>query len=346
MPDVGSAARTVARPAGPADVAATRSRSWLRPWWWAWAALGACAAILGAVAAQSMLPGLPGGQDYTSGFAPWWATVTAATLGAVAMLPAAGWPRVRRAWVPRRVVLAAGWGACVLLVWSAAGVVFDVLRVAAVLGIPGLPPVVDWPGLVTRAAALGGAALLAPAIVCYQRASRGGCAGCGRAPSATTRPTAWLGYAAFGLAFPYPLLKLYWALGGALGWGGDFARHGAVGETLMLGVGATLSLALVQQWGRVVPRWVPLVAGKRVARWLVLIPAWAATAVLVTMGALVAFGSLSQALGLVDGPARFSGAGRVVFLVYGGWLLFGLALGGATWAYQQQTRARCGQCGR
>jgi hypothetical protein len=33
-------------------------------------------------------------------------------------------------------------------------------------------------------------------------------------------------------------------------------------------------------------------------------------------------------------------------MVYGGWLLLGLALGGATWAYQQQTRARCARCGR
>lgn len=334
MPKVASAPMTVASPAGPAGVAATRSRSRLRSGWWAWAALGACAATLVAVAARSVLPGLPGGQDYTRGFAPWWATVTGAMLGAVVMLPAAGWPRVGHAGVPRRVVLAAGWGACVLLVWSAAGVVFDVLRVAAVLGIPGLPPVVDWPGLVVRAGALGGAALLARAIVSYQRASRGGCAGCGRAATATTRPTAWLGYAAFGLAFPYPLLKLHWAFGGTLGWSGDFARHSAAGETLMLLVGATLALALVQRWGRVVPRW------------LVLIPAWAATAVLVTMGALVAFGSLGQVLGLVDGPARFSGAGWVVLMVYGGWLLFGLALGGATWAYQQRTRARCARCGR
>jgi hypothetical protein len=312
---------------------------------WAWTVVGACGATLAAVAARALLPGLPEEQNYTSGFAPWWATVAAATMGAVAMLPVARSPRVPHSGVPRRVLLIAGWSACVLLVWSAAGVVFDLLRVAAVLGIPGLPPVVDWPGLLTRAAALGAAALLTPAIISFQRASPRGCPECGRVLTTTTKPTAWLGYVAFGLAFPYPLLKLYWAFGGTLGWSGN-SRHGAVGETLLLLGGATLSLALVQRWGRVVPLWVPLVAGKRVARGLVLIPAWTATAVLVTMGALPAFGSMGQALGLLDGPARFSGTGSVVVMVYGGWLMFDLALGGATWAYQKQTRPRCVLCGR
>jgi hypothetical protein len=311
----------------------------------AWVGLDACAATLAALALKSMLPGLPGEWDYTAGFAPAWAAATAATLGAVAVLLMVAWPRLRV--VPRRVVLAAGWTACVLLVWGAAGIVFDLLRAAAVLGIPGMPPIVDWLGLLTRATALAASVLLAAATVSWQRAFRDGCARCGRVASAGTRPTAWLGYTAVVLAFPYPLLKLYWALGGTLAVpGGDIAGHPAIGESIMLVGGAALSLALVQRWGRIIPGWVPVVAGRPVPRRLPLAAGWCVSGLLVTMGALAVFGSITQALGLVAGPARGEGNAWVVWMVYGSWLLYGLALGGATWAYQQQTRVRCAQCGR
>ncbi|MGI5201370.1 hypothetical protein ACQEU6_07240 [Spirillospora sp. CA-108201] len=89
-----------------------------------------------------------------------------------------------------------------------------------------------------------------------------------------------------------------------------------------------LSLALVQGWGRRLPR--PTV----------LVPAWTATGALVSMGALAGFGSLSQALGLTDGPVDFGDVASVAMVgtVYGSWLLFGLALGGATLTYQRLTR--------
>jgi hypothetical protein len=38
--------------------------------------------------------------------------------------------------------------------------------------------------------------------------------------------------------------------------------------------GTLLPLALVHSWGRVLPRWVPLLAGRRVPRWLLLGPAF------------------------------------------------------------------------
>ncbi|WP_082083617.1 hypothetical protein [Paenibacillus beijingensis] len=86
----------------------------------------------------------------------------------------------------------------------------------------------------------------------------------------------WLGYAAFILSFPYPLLKIYWSLGGTL-WGGqNFGHHSAFGKILVFGASALLSLALVQRWGRIFPRWVPFFAGKKVPRWIFIIGGWIA----------------------------------------------------------------------
>lgn len=292
-----------------------------------WAALVACLATLAAALTAAALPSL----SYTTGFAPAWVTAMAATIGGGAVLATLRWPLPRAA---RRLVLAACWTACALLLWSAAGVLFDVLRVAAMLGLPALPPVVDWPGFATRAAALSATALVAATAVRFRRTSRAACPACGRSPvAAEGRPRLWLGYAAFALAFPYPLLKVYWAFGGTLGWSPAFPRHTAGGEIGLMVATAVLALGLVQRWGRRVPRWMPVTAG------------WFATAGFVTMGALAAFGSIAQALGIVHGPIRLGPGAWLVGAVYGGWLLLGLALAGATWTYQRETRPPCPRCG-
>jgi hypothetical protein len=275
------------------------------------------------------------GREYTKGFAPWWVTVLGASSGAVAVLAARGRPG--HAPVPRRAVLVAGWSGGVLLVWSAGGVIFDGLRALAVLGVAGMPPVVDWPGFVTRTLASGAAALLAVTLVAYRRASGVGCSRCGRDPASPTWTGPWLGYTACLLTLPYPLLKVYWAVGGTMARSavaGTSVEGFPFGEIVMFAAVGLVALALVRPWGRIAPRRVLLVAG------------WVPAGALVTMGTLAGLGSLAQALGLVDGPARLSGGGWVVCLVYGSWLLVGVALGGATMAYQRRTRARCAQCGR
>ncbi|GAA4263974.1 hypothetical protein [Dactylosporangium darangshiense] len=274
------------------------------------------------------------GADYTNGFAPPGVAALAAFLGLVAVLGAAGWPR--EGLIPRWAVLTAGWCGCVLLVWSVGGIVFDGLRALAVLGVPGLPPVVDWAGFMTRAFALVADVLLAKTVLSYQRTSRAGCPRCGRIPAVAAPTGTWLGYAACLLALPYPLLKVYWSMGGTVA-GSVVAATSVegfpIGEIVIFSMVGLLALALVQRWGRVFPRWTLLGGG------------WTATGALVTMGALAGFGSLAQALGLVDGPAHLAGAGWVVSVVYGSWLLLGVALGGAVVSYQRRTRRRCGRCG-
>ncbi|MFC0274972.1 hypothetical protein ACFFIX_27100 [Metabacillus herbersteinensis] len=155
----------------------------------------------------------------------------------------------------------------------------------------------------------------------------------------------WFGYTAFVLSFPYPMLKIYWSLGGTLGGGQSFSQHSAYGEILVFGACALLSLALVQKWGRIFPRWVPFFAGKKIPRFILITGGWVAACLTVPMGFLAIFGYLMQAIGLADGPVSFDGTGLMVFIVYGEWLLLGIALGGATLAYQHQTRVKCVKCG-
>lgn len=229
--------------------------------------------------------------EYTRGFAPPVVGLPASALGLLAL---AG---TSRGW---RVF--AGWTSVAVLLWCGAGLLFDVLRAGAVLGLPGLPPVVDLLGLARRGAALLGAVLLA-VTVASARAAAGGPA----------KP-AW-GVVAAVLAIPYPALKVYW-------WaGGDIARTHAgsveafpVMEVSAFAAAAACGLALVMSWGRVVPRRI------------LTIGAWVAAVALLNLGALAGFGTLADVVGLVDGPFEPSTQGLLVGAVYGSWLGLGICL--------------------
>jgi hypothetical protein len=104
----------------------------------------------------------------------------------------------------------------------------------------------------------------------------------------STAGTAAAAFAAAVVAFAYALVSLYWAMGGhglvstVCGYVEQFARHGGVTPVLVAVaavvakvVGGLLALALVQPWGKAVPR----------LRWL-LAGAAAASALLVAYGGL------------------------------------------------------------
>ncbi|MFI6392789.1 hypothetical protein [Nonomuraea sp. NPDC050540] len=251
--------------------------------------------VLALVAALALVPfpTLP----YTTGFAPHWVSLLAAVVGAVFVIrphPAGLLPAV-------------------LLLWSAGGVVLDGFRAFfAVTGIPaGDFARVDWPGMASRGLSLTGCALLGAVLLPRLRVPGG----------------AWLGYSAFAIGFVYPMAKLYWSLGGSLLRPVGYDEGFPAGELFMLLIGAVGSLALVQGWGRRLPRRLVLTGG------------WAGAAMLTTMGAMSVFGTLSQMLGLTEGPVPLSDPAAVVTvgLVYGSWLLFGLAVGAATLSYQRAT---------
>lgn len=258
-------------------------------------------AVAAAAAAATAAVLAPHQPTYDRGFAPAWVTLAGAAL---ALLFA--W--TERAW--------AGRIAAVLLLWAGGGVVLDGFR--AFFWATGIPAgdfaQVNWAGAATR-----GAGLLTSALLVFALARRA------RGP---WRERPWLGYTAFTLAFPYPLLKLYWSFGGGAARPEPYTEGFPYMESVMLLGGAALALALVQPWGRRLPR-LPL-----------LVPAWAATGALVSMGALAGFGTVAQAVGLSDGPVDFGDPPTVAMVgaVYGSWLLFGLALGGATLTYQRLTR--------
>lgn len=230
---------------------------------------------------------------YAQGFAPPMVGLIASALGLSASTARPGpWSRTL------------GWIGVALLLWAGAGLLFDALRAAAVLGLPGLPAEVDLLGLVRRGTATLGAVLLA-LLLMPRRASR-------------AASPLW-GVAGALAALPYPALKVYWWAGGA------GAREFAgttdafpVMEVVIFGLAASWSVALVSLPGPAVVRRVLGLGG------------WVATILLMNMGALAGFGTLADVTGVVDGPFEPSAQGLLVAGVYGSWFALGLCLGRAS----------------
>lgn len=169
------------------------------------------------------------------------------------------------------------------------------------------------PGAVLHALSAVGAVLLAGAA---RRRPPGGARVPAPAPSEAPVPSeapaavqlaAWAGTLAF---VPYVVMKLNWALGGSFA-GIDGAgmraiseRNGASGlwltledwgldaTALMAALGVFLLWGLVRPWGRVLPRWTPVLGGRRVPRWLPLAPALIGAGTLAPYG-LMGVGYLS-----------------------------------------------------
>lgn len=270
-----------------------------------WVALALCGAVLVAALVQRLVPSRPA---YAEVFAPDWIALPAAVLGGLAATATMRGDHPPSP--PRRVLY---WSGCLLMVWASGGLLLDLLRVVG-LWLPIIPPVVDWPGMVTRALALAASVVLAHLTLFRPPHGSGG-----RSPS-------WFGWVAFVLALPYPLLKTWWAMGGTLGLsGGGVAGELAGSFALWLPsipflLAAILSLLLVPTWRRI-PRWMLLTAG------------WVATAVTANVG-------LAACWALVSGNPRPEGmATWVTPLFYGSWLLFALAIGAATRSYQLRSAA-------
>jgi hypothetical protein len=198
------------------------------------------------------------------------------------------------------------WGGLLLMVWTANGLLFDLLRLT-----PLLPQEPDLPGMVVRTIALAAVIVLARIALAAPTVSE---------PNHNTN---WIGYVAFVLALPYPVFRIIWAFGGTIG----LSHAGAAGvgfAPLIIAIpwilAAVLSLFLVNT-----PRWMP--------RRFLLTAGWTAT-VMVAMIGPAAFWMIITSLvkGGVKGPDGM--AAWVPFLFYGSWFLFAIAAGAATRAYQ------------
>ncbi|MFG2296166.1 hypothetical protein [Streptomyces sp. NPDC048603] len=169
------------------------------------------------------------------------------------------------------------------------------------------------------------------------------------APPAVTRAA----IAGAAGAVPYVAMKLYWSWGGTAGkpigmnLADEFAKNGAprvlvwlerhgidfTAVGVMLGI--TLLGALTRPWGQIVPRWMPGLRGRRVPRWLLLVPGWASAVT------LAPYGSLGLAVIVTGGlsTAHTAGMSPMVFVI--GFLNFfsiGVSLGVCSLSYQRRTK--------
>ncbi|GAB2766039.1 hypothetical protein [Amycolatopsis magusensis] len=270
----------------------------------------------------------PGGVRHADLSAvPAWAVAAICALGALVAFA----PRVSRA------VVLAGWVVAATL--SALGFVLVLDLVA--LALPGLDlPFELRPFLLRLGCALSGLAF-ARLAVALRRQLRGGCPDCGRVGGVSrlaVRPRWALaaGYAAVaGCALRFGAQTLYqdqiplemspswWIFVGG-----------------MLAGGTLLPLALVHRWGEVWPRWVLPLAGRRVPRLVLLLPA-----ALFALGLVSYFGAFGLVELLVD---WISGEpveqALFLWLAVLGYLAWGLGLGGAAIAYHARTRSGCASC--
>lgn len=335
--DVAAGQRALERP--------SRAVEWPRPpvapGWMAWAPT---AAVLWALAYGSLrvwwaLGGAPSfgplGTDLIV-FSGWSAVGLCAAAAAVALaLRTAPW---------RWPLLVAAWGVSAALLLACALLLLD-----AVGGLlPGLGVPFQPVPFASRAACLVEGILVGATAVAYRRRWRSACLFCGRATIQVRRARTpwWAWLAAYG-AVAGCLVRL----GAQMAVGLDSRLLQVSGSLLVFEAGFVLAgtvlpLSLVHSWGRVVPRWVPLVAGRRVPRWLLLGPAFGIG------GALTAyFGATIVLLAVATFTATWNpGADSLpiafFWVAVPAYFAWGLGLGAAAIAYYQVTRLPCKVCGR
>ncbi len=273
-------------------------------------------------------------------FARWWsvALIGAAVVVVLGLRNAGG----SRWWA------VAGWVVASCLVLASALLLLDAVGVL----LPGLGVSADPAGLARRAACLAGGLLVGSYTLSYQRHWRGACPACGRPPAeahalagpARQNQTQWWARAAAGAAVAGCLVRL--AAQVAVGLDGQLLGAGVavlLFEGGFLLAGTVLPLALASGWGRIVPRWIPLLGGRGVPRWLVLAPAlglgvgmtaYFGVTLLMILGQTLA-GTRPETGSL---PLWFFWIAVPAYLVWG----LGLAIGGL--AYGRATRPRCRHC--
>ncbi|MFF4161561.1 hypothetical protein [Streptomyces sp. NPDC001678] len=275
-----------------------RWRDW--PRWVGRAALG-WAAAQGVFALTCALSG--GDESRMTLWLSWYVTAVSAT-AAGAVMAALRNPE-------RPVVRKLLWAACGLSALSAFSLLMDVVGLLFGQGVD------NTARAVLHALGLMGVVLLAatarahPSAGCprcgvphAERSTAGATAGTVAGPAPTAAPRrvhafAWAGTLAF---VPYAWMKTTWVTGGtfagvtsddmlaaarrngASGLWLTLESWGVDGTALLAALGVFLLFGLIRPWGQVFPRWTLLLAGRRVPRWLPLVPA------LIGVGTLLPYG--------------------------------------------------------
>ncbi|GAA2757703.1 hypothetical protein [Actinopolymorpha rutila] len=241
---------------------------------------------------------------------------------------------------PGRLVAAGLWpAAAVLVALSFPGHL--VFQVAAAAG-----HLTDWRDLANRVVLLGGGLLVAAAAVSAAPRAQGV-----RRPAGVLQAPRWLrAWAGAGCALPllgWTLPHTLWLLGVPFGIPAEMLAKVREDISPAMGIalcavpalGGLLTLGLAGRWGQEFPRWLPLLAGRRVPRLLALVPAGVASVALTSYGLI---GVSMIATALVDGQTTWAGL-AAAWAVTGTEVLFlawGVALGVATLGYHRLTRAR------
>jgi hypothetical protein len=322
-------------PARLREVAVPGWRRWASQAGIAWAAGYGALRIYWALGAAPSSP--PTGTDLLA-FTGWWSVgLCGAVVVVVVMI---GLRRARRWWRP---LAAVAWGVTAALAAASALLLLDVVGIL----LPGAGQGVHPVAVLSRAACLAGGVLVGATALSYQRHWRGACLACGRTGEAVrpTRPPRWAWLAAWAAVAGCLVRLLAQA---AVGFG-DLLRAGGsvlLFEAGFLLAGTVLPLALVYRWGRVFPRWVPLLAGRGVPRWLVLGPALGLGA---AMTAYFGATMLRLAAETVTGTWQQHAGSLPLWFFWvsvPGYLAWGLGLGAAALAYRRATRPPCRTCGR
>jgi hypothetical protein len=311
------------------------------PRWMTWAPLAAItwAIVYGSVQTWWAIGGAPSFAPFGSdliALSGWRAVCLCAAIVGVTMTLR----RARWSWP----LLGAAWGVSVALLAASALLLLDVVGGL----LPGLGVEFHPVAFLSRGAGFSGAVLLGANAVAYRRRWRSACLFCGRTRTSErlARPPRWAWWAAYA-AVAGCLIRLLAQL--AVGFGTSLlngAGSVVMFEAGFLLVGTVLPLALIRSWGRVVPRWVPLLAGHRVPRWLLLGPAFAIGGMmtgyfgvtLVWLGAETLTGTWDQGDGSL--PLAF------FWIAVPAYLTWGLGLVGAALGYYRVTRPRCRECGQ
>ncbi|MDN5853410.1 MAG: hypothetical protein L0K86_11305 [Actinomycetia bacterium] len=299
-----------------------------------------CVAMVSAAAGQTTFVGIPAGAMPGG---------VLLLLGALAV-QATSRRRGRRR---ERILSVFLWVVAVVAVAASCFVLLDLIQLAVTGTVTDRDGETAWLAFAERLACALVGALLVAAATSWGRRIRGACLRCGRthplslnriayppaaAASKQVNRIAYVGCLAF---VPYLTLHGLHAAGLAP-WLDDLYSGGGVVHSIwgfvafatgLVGPATFLLLGLVRPWGMAFPRWCLWLAGRRVPRFLPLVPVW------LVAPTLVLYGIGSVFYGVVSGHDLI-GLGGAASLAFGG---YGSALGVAALSYQRRTRPVCVQ---
>ncbi|MFI5928539.1 hypothetical protein ACIA3K_21580 [Micromonospora sp. NPDC051543] len=262
------------------------------------------------------------------GFTGWWSVALCLAAGAVAVA-------LDRATTWRPALAGLAWTVAGALVAAAAILLPELVSLLLLAPGPSFNPL----AFASRLACATGAALLGLAVFGYQRRTRGECPDCCRTIRPGRRRVAPAPWARWGAYVAVAGLVTRFAAQAVVGFDDLTQNASIIGlEIGLVLAGVLLPLALVHSWGEVWPRWVPLLAGRRIPRRLLLVPGFGLGA------AIVAYFGMGMAQVASGSASEFSDA--FLWVAMSAYCLLGLGLLVASSDYHLRTRTACRACGR